>query len=137
MRFTAMATGHSPGLEIGGNKGIFFNHHPGDIKFLGYRASHQYSLDHSANIAQRRLKARSFFPRAATFSSAAFRSKKKPTTLNKYQQSFESGLFGVSPASASDLYEHILASLFHWMLYKKQTVIQTLKVKMMSGFQLN
>ena len=62
MRFTAMATGHSARLEISGNKSIFFNHHPGDIEFLCYRTSHQYSLDHSANIAHRRLKARAFLP---------------------------------------------------------------------------
>ena len=34
------------------------------------------------------------------------------------------------------LYEHVLASLFHWILYRKQTVIQTLKIKIMSGFQI-
>ena len=69
MGFTAMATGHSAGLEIGGNKGIFFNHLPGDIEFLCYRTSHQYSLDHNANIAQRRLKARAFLLACRSFNS--------------------------------------------------------------------
>jgi len=55
MRFPAMATGHSAGLEVCGNKGIFFNHYPGDIEFLCYRTSHQDSLNHSANIAHRRF----------------------------------------------------------------------------------
>ena len=72
MRFTAMATGHSAGLEISGNKSIFFNHHPGDIEFLCYRTSHQYSLDHSTNIAHRRLKARTFLPSCRNFSNASF-----------------------------------------------------------------
>jgi hypothetical protein len=69
MRFTAMATSHSAGLEISGNKSIFFNYHPGDIEFLCYRTSHQYSLDHSANIAHQRLKARAFLPSCRNFSA--------------------------------------------------------------------
>jgi hypothetical protein len=52
MRFSAMATGYSPGLELGGGKDIFFDHHPCDIEFFCYRTSHQDSLDHSTNISQ-------------------------------------------------------------------------------------
>jgi hypothetical protein len=85
MRFTAMATGDPAGLELGGNKGIFFNYHPGYIEFLCYGTSHQYSLNHSANIAHRRLKARAFSPLCGNLSTAASHSKKKPATLNKYQ----------------------------------------------------
>jgi hypothetical protein len=47
------------------------------------------------------LKARSFLPSRRNFGKAAFHSKKKPTTLNKYQQALEPGLFRVFPASAS------------------------------------
>lgn len=61
MRFTAVATGHSARLELGGGKDIFFDHHPRDIEFFCYRTSHQDSLDHSANISQLRPKARAIF----------------------------------------------------------------------------
>jgi len=85
MRFAEMATGHSARLEIGRTNGFFFNHHSGDIEFLRYRTSHQYSLDHGANIAHQRLKARAFWGSCRNFTNASFHSKKKPTTLNKYQ----------------------------------------------------
>jgi len=71
MRFTTMATRHSAGLEIGGNKRIFFDHHAGDIELFCYRASHQYSFDHSANIAYRRVKARALLPSCHHLSIAA------------------------------------------------------------------
>jgi hypothetical protein len=101
MRFTAMATGHSTGLELGGNEGIFFNHHPGDIEFLCYRTSHQYSLDHNATIAHRRLKSSRLLTLVPQLQQRAHHSKKKLTTLNKYQYLFEASLSRAFPTSAA------------------------------------
>lgn len=82
MRFSAMATGHSAGFELGGGKGIFFDHHPCHIEFFCYRTSNQDSLDHGANISQLRLKARAILPSRGS----GILCNKKPTTLNKHQQ---------------------------------------------------
>ena len=58
-------------------------------------------------------------------------SNKKPTTLNKHQQplrALDRQMF--SRLSAASPYEHVLDVAFHWILYDKAAVIQTLKVKM-------
>ena len=133
MRFSAMATGYSAGFELGGGKGIFFDHHPRYIEFFCYRTSHQDSLDHGANISQLRLKARAILPSRGS----GILCNKKPTTLNKQQQPFERGPSDVSRMSAASPYEHVSDVAFHWILYDKAAVIQTLKIKRVSCFQTN
>jgi hypothetical protein len=58
-----MWTGHYLGLEFAAREKLFVNHHACDVELLCYRASHQDSFDHGANMAQAHQNGASKLPR--------------------------------------------------------------------------
>lgn len=115
MRFAAMATGHSAGLELGRGKGFFFDHHPCNVELFCYRTSHQDSLDHSVTMSHQRLKARANLFLLSSFSLfgvPGFLSNKTSITLNKDQQAFELGWSRLLTALIARPYEHQFSIAF-------------------------